>query len=639
MPALHTLLLNTLITRDNTTNPIAANATGRNPLQVVCAWPVSGQYGAGSRVLYYVLVTACVVARKTEWLRNPCLAAALLLPVIAALHGIVLAAVHVDGAVDMDIYGVFQLCAIGILAAPVTVRLSRTYFWDPGRNIIFLWTGVILAGLLSLVVEFYRSDTVPCVDVDGNHVLSNDFHNGDTFCRLQCSPTDGPFSPLRRDATNELFVIRAPSKLSFNAVTLLAAACCIPAILSLIFTWNKIVEINWKRRSSSEGENLNEPIEGTNGATIREMRSINNVIRMFLSTLEIPVFSAAVLAILIIGEQNFFSPQVSYQTEPIKSVGQWGPIIGTVLGALGSLYLLLAREQAEPEGSKHHCNCSQHHFPLSDIDGISTRSNNESLLHAQHEWPVVRHYSPSAAAGGLFITPSRNSQSPLDQNGHIHDDVGYRRKVARALTRLSNYLGNAGADRFDDSDFRRGRAVDFPEIPAERERNGRLFWIKKHYDPPRDANGNATPIIRARPSGPVSDAASEISVLAINDAFLSSSPQHAPHPQAQFPVPKKARANTLPSKRTPFESYDPALAPCLSLGGDPRRLRRDTLEVPLPVRNYHHHYPSRDNISTSSGPSSYARHDSQSSPEIVISTELDPPSPVHFPAPRLPNSP
>lgn len=52
------------------------------------------------------------------------------------------------GAVDLDIYGAFQLCAIGILAAPVTVRLSKTYFYDPGRNTIFLWAGLILAGEL-----------------------------------------------------------------------------------------------------------------------------------------------------------------------------------------------------------------------------------------------------------------------------------------------------------------------------------------------------------------------------------------------------------------------------------------------------------------------------------------------------------
>lgn len=46
---------------------------------------------------YYVLVAACVLARKAEWIKNACLAAALLLPAVAAVHGIVLAALHRDG--------------------------------------------------------------------------------------------------------------------------------------------------------------------------------------------------------------------------------------------------------------------------------------------------------------------------------------------------------------------------------------------------------------------------------------------------------------------------------------------------------------------------------------------------------------
>lgn len=46
---------------------------------------------------YYVLVATCVLGKNSEWLKGACLAAALLLPAVAALHGIVLAAVHVDG--------------------------------------------------------------------------------------------------------------------------------------------------------------------------------------------------------------------------------------------------------------------------------------------------------------------------------------------------------------------------------------------------------------------------------------------------------------------------------------------------------------------------------------------------------------
>jgi hypothetical protein len=46
---------------------------------------------------YYTLIATCVLARKAEWIKNACLAAALLVPSMAAAHGIVLASLHVDG--------------------------------------------------------------------------------------------------------------------------------------------------------------------------------------------------------------------------------------------------------------------------------------------------------------------------------------------------------------------------------------------------------------------------------------------------------------------------------------------------------------------------------------------------------------
>lgn len=44
-----------------------------------------------------MLIAACVFARKEEWIRNACLAAVLLFPAVAALHAIILAALHVEG--------------------------------------------------------------------------------------------------------------------------------------------------------------------------------------------------------------------------------------------------------------------------------------------------------------------------------------------------------------------------------------------------------------------------------------------------------------------------------------------------------------------------------------------------------------
>lgn len=49
-------------------------------------------------------------------------------------------------AVDMDVYGAFQLCSIAILVAPMTVKISETYNKTRGSNTIFLWAGLILSG-------------------------------------------------------------------------------------------------------------------------------------------------------------------------------------------------------------------------------------------------------------------------------------------------------------------------------------------------------------------------------------------------------------------------------------------------------------------------------------------------------------
>jgi hypothetical protein len=60
-------------------------------LSVICAYPLSGQYGPGARYLYYGLIAVCIFARRHQWLREPCLVAALLLPALVNVHAIVLA--------------------------------------------------------------------------------------------------------------------------------------------------------------------------------------------------------------------------------------------------------------------------------------------------------------------------------------------------------------------------------------------------------------------------------------------------------------------------------------------------------------------------------------------------------------------
>ncbi|KAI6834492.1 hypothetical protein KC332_g5079 [Hortaea werneckii] len=232
-------------------HPSSANDTFDYGVDVICAWPVSGQYGPGSRTLYYVLVAACIFARKVDWLRNACLAAALLFPVIAALHGIVLATVHIDGAVDLDIYGAFQFCAIAILVAPMTARVSRTYFKDHGRNAIFVWSVFVVAGLLSLIVEFFRIETFHCTHDDSGNKISRDpdrFPFGHASCGLICDQDHGPFSPVRGGSADNIYVVPAPTKLNSHAAILVAAACCIPGVLLAASLGFQLFKNSWATR-------------------------------------------------------------------------------------------------------------------------------------------------------------------------------------------------------------------------------------------------------------------------------------------------------------------------------------------------------------------------------------------------------
>ncbi|KAI2695983.1 hypothetical protein DTO012A7_8046 [Penicillium roqueforti] len=569
IPIVTSFLEQVLVHRATAPPPnVTVSATSAS-LQVVCAWPISGQYGPGTRVLYYVLIAACVVARKVEWIRNACLAAVLLFPAIAALHGIVLAALHVDGAVDMDVYGAFQLCAIGILTAPATVRLSRTYFNNPGRNIIFLWTVLLLAGLVSLIVEFMRLKPTTCPDDDPASIFwaSTGGKKGGVFkydsnCSLACTPENGPVSPLRLDAANNIYVIPVPHELTFNATTLIAAACCIPAILSLIFMWIKILDDNWEKFSNGrQKQKPDDFILGTNGATINHMTGITDRISKWLSLIEIPVFAAAVLAILVKGEMNFWSKQMRYQTEPIQSIGQWAPIVGTVLAVLGSLYMLLSADmeaagQEDDQQEEIIVGKSPNYDSTVSYAGSSSAQDSRTSAERQDsdiEMTTIRR-------------PTTN-QTTTTQSQH---DLG-RRKVARFFNAASAIMTAKAHNQIKKTGFNPEAKTNYPEIPGEIYRNSYLPDHKAHYQ------RSSTPDNRSRAESFTSRRNS------VDNGEGSSGPRSTtrhsvPAPAVSRPRSRQAHSNSLPGGGL-FETSTLQCPPA-TLGGWQRQLSPfDTMSI------------------------------------------------------------
>ncbi|OBT49475.1 hypothetical protein VE00_00497 [Pseudogymnoascus sp. WSF 3629] len=257
------------------------------------------------------------------------MAAVWLFPAVTALHAIIIASVHVNGAVDMDIYGSFQICLTGVLSAPVTFKLSRIFYGRrPGQNTIFLWTALLLAGLLSLSAEFFRIESLSCSQDEFETPISPDptKFTYNTTCGLTCSVSKGPFSPLREGSGSNTYVIPAPNKLTFGLASILAAAGCVQVVLSLKSMWWSTLELNWQERFGGKEE----PVEWTNA----HMNRLDKYTKMFLKEVSLPFFIAALLAIIIIGERKLFSSQLRYQTEPIASIGQWAPCTGAALSVL-----------------------------------------------------------------------------------------------------------------------------------------------------------------------------------------------------------------------------------------------------------------------------------------------------------------
>ncbi|KAJ4246295.1 hypothetical protein NW762_013646 [Fusarium torreyae] len=291
---------------------------------------------------------------------------------------------------------------------------------------------------------------------------------------------------MRGGSANNIYVIPAPHTLTFGAATLLAAACCVHAVLCLVSMWDRVLEINWRRRFGRQND---DPASEDESANKGVMKKVNDTIGFFLRILAVPVFGGAGLAILIVGEINFFSPQVDYQTEPMANIGQWAPVTGTAMAMIGSLYLLLARHAGhggDPYATVHHCNCSHCHVNNSSRRSQTSHIGSNSSLNSRGLSPndsntITRprtntdQLSPSFdATRPRSSTSSRMQEISLDGDNSLPSRNPYRQKIENAFFKIGEAIGTPARDFITEPTSRPGNHVDFPVIPGERFRTERL---------------------------------------------------------------------------------------------------------------------------------------------------------------------
>lgn len=316
------------------------------------------------------------------------------------------------------------------------------------------------------------------------------------------------------------------------------------------------------------------------------------------------------------------------------------------MAAMGSLYLLLAkdveaaREEKDPN-AVHHCKCSHHHLQQLNSPGLPVANHyaNRRSLHSIEN--LVADNNEMVTSPGIFHNNSALSITSSHPRSHsrpsndlmptmthyssatsrVRRENGSRRKVAKMLMKMGDALGAAKQEWRDDSDFKRGKASNFPEVPGELYRNGELPKIRKSYNPPRDPDGNATPLprSRSRASSFVGNVASVQGIEGVTHIRRATSPRPmmSPASRSESPTPPsprvtKQRANTMPATMASSELHHTDSQSSSGLVRGRRRARRDTLEVP-PLT---HHNPLRIYLSQPADSSAVTSGEQQSASPI-----------------------
>jgi hypothetical protein len=168
-------------------------------------------------------------------------------------------------------------------------------------------------------------------------------------------------------------------------------------------------------------------------------------------------------------------------------------------------------------------------------------------------------------------TGSSAGPGPLpDKEGKI------RQRVKNVLTAATKRLGTAVHN--DESEFQRGKARDWVEIPGERNRNANFFETAELYNPLRDADGMATPVPPASQHSRAGSADSNAGASGSGARRASLSPGRAsPLSSPPAAIVRRPHANTLPVILTASERE--ALAD-ISPSAGPSRGRHQSLKVP-----------------------------------------------------------
>ena len=148
---------------------------------VLCAYPVSGQYCYAPRILYYFLIAAAVFIRKHTWLATGAAAYVMTYAAAASVHAVILCGLHGsstplidDGPVelghandiwirgrvlDLDTDATLAIVGVGFLMLLPMAVFSTTFRNSEAKPILTVWGLLMLVGTICCLITLYTVDT------------------------------------------------------------------------------------------------------------------------------------------------------------------------------------------------------------------------------------------------------------------------------------------------------------------------------------------------------------------------------------------------------------------------------------------------------------------------------------------------
>ncbi|KAF7356996.1 hypothetical protein MVEN_01036200 [Mycena venus] len=288
-------------------------------VSVICAYPLSGQYGPGARFSLYILILACIVWRKQVLVLNVGLGAVLLAGLVAAVHGVALGAVSGLGdnkhVLDFDVFGAAYICTFCLGLVPGLILLGAEFLSGATTTIVIGWYALMLAGETGVTAALFRAPTrgSPCVDAAGANISHSVFIVGETDCHLSCM--DIPTLPLRQ-GQSAVYIQPDSGPVDIAALGSLAGiALC---LLTMPVLYRIFRQGPMKSHMGFLMLALLMLIEGPPGA-----------------------ITLAVLSEIRV----FWGPQVRYQVESMAAVGQWSPFVTAFFAIIGGLLINAADDE------------------------------------------------------------------------------------------------------------------------------------------------------------------------------------------------------------------------------------------------------------------------------------------------------